>query len=134
MSETPTPLDLDAIRADLDARVPARDLEDRNHARGLLAEVERLREEVHLAQAVAQGFKDALADAYRPHIEQNRAYAVAIKAYEAEAGRLRAEVAGALQREFGCFLAHDPQDRDRFWGGAADALLARYSMTRKEDR
>ena len=44
----------------------------------------------------------------------------------------RDEVAGALQREFGCFLARDPQDRDRFWGGAADALLARYNITPKE--
>lgn len=44
----------------------------------------------------------------------------------------RDEVAGALEREFGCFLAHDPQDRDRFWGGAADALLARFNITPKE--
>ena len=29
MPDAPTPLDLDAIRADLDARVPARDLDDR---------------------------------------------------------------------------------------------------------
>ena len=46
----------------------------------------------------------------------------------------RDEVAGALEREFGCFLARDPQDRDRFWGGAADALLARFNVTPKEDR
>ena len=51
-----------------------------------------------------------------------------------EESATRAEVAGALQREFGCFLAHDPQDRDRFWGGAADALLARFNITPKEDR
>ena len=31
-------------------------------------------------------------------------------------------------------LARDPQDRDRFWGGAADALLARFTITPKEDR
>ena len=46
MPETPTPLDLDAIRDDLDARVPARDLDDRSHARALIEEVERLRAEV----------------------------------------------------------------------------------------
>ena len=51
---------------------------------------------------------------------------------EAAPSATRDEVAGALQREFGCFLARDPQDRDRFWGGAADALLARYNITPKE--
>lgn len=36
------PLDLDAIEADLDRRVPALDLLDRDHCRALLAEVRRL--------------------------------------------------------------------------------------------
>lgn len=46
----------------------------------------------------------------------------------------RDEVARALEGEFGCFLARDPHRPDAFWGGAADALLARYNMTPKEDR
>ena len=72
----------------------------------------------------------------------------ALDAAEAEVARLRAalplltaapsatreEVARALESEFGCYLAHNPQDHDRFWGGAADALLARFTITPKEDR
>ena len=46
----------------------------------------------------------------------------------------RDEVARALEGEFGCFLAHDPRRPDAFWGGAADALLARFTITPKEDR
>ena len=46
----------------------------------------------------------------------------------------RDEVARALEGEFGCFLARDPHRPDAFWGGAADALLARFTMTPKEDR
>ena len=46
----------------------------------------------------------------------------------------RDEVARALESEFGCYLAHNPQDHDRFWGGAADRLLARFTITPKEDR
>ena len=44
MTDAPTPLDLDAIRDDLDARVPARDLGDRHHARALIEEVGHLRD------------------------------------------------------------------------------------------
>ena len=46
----------------------------------------------------------------------------------------RDEVARALEGEFGCFLARDPHRPDAFWGGAADALLARFTITPKEDR
>ena len=46
----------------------------------------------------------------------------------------RDEVARALEGEFGCFLARDPHRPDAFWGGAADALLARFNITPKEDR
>ena len=46
----------------------------------------------------------------------------------------RDEVARALEGEFGCFLARDPHMPDAFWGGAADALLARFNITPKEDR
>ena len=46
----------------------------------------------------------------------------------------REEVARALEGEFGCFLARDPHRPDAFWGGAADALLARFTITPKEDR
>lgn len=46
----------------------------------------------------------------------------------------RDEVAGALEREFGCFLAAAPRRPDAFWGITADALLARFNITQKEDR
>ena len=46
----------------------------------------------------------------------------------------REEVARALEGEFGCFLARDPHRPDAFWGGAADTLLARFTITPKEDR
>ena len=46
----------------------------------------------------------------------------------------RDEVARALEGEFGCFLARDPHRPDAFWGGAADALLARFTITPEEDR
>ena len=64
MPDTPTPLDLDAIRDDLDARVPARDLEDRNHARGLLAEVERLRAEVATERAEVTRLRTMVGDCH----------------------------------------------------------------------
>lgn len=64
MPDTPTPLDLDAIRADLDARVPARDLGDRNHARGLLAEVERLRAEVATERAEVTRLRTMVGDCH----------------------------------------------------------------------
>lgn len=46
----------------------------------------------------------------------------------------REEVARALEGEFGCFLARDPHMPDAFWGGAADALLASFTITPKENR
>lgn len=45
-------IDLDAIRADLDRRVPAIDHDDRNVARGLLAEVERLQAQLDATSAL----------------------------------------------------------------------------------
>ena len=60
------------------------------------------------------------------------ALAAALPLLTAAPSATRDEVARALEGEFGCFLARDPHRPDAFWGGAADALLARFTITPKE--
>lgn len=51
-----------------------------------------MKKALDVQRKVAQGFKDALREAYRPHVEQNRAYGIALEAAEAENLRLRADI------------------------------------------
>ena len=79
----------------------------------------------------------AVTERARGRAEEERAWLDLLALLDAPApapSATRDEVARALEGEFGCFLARDPQDRDRFWGGAAYALLARFTITPKEDR
>ena len=57
MNTNPTPLDLDAIEADLDERSPARDPSDRNRVRALIEEAKRLREKIAVDRAMFEAFR-----------------------------------------------------------------------------
>ena len=42
---------------------------------------------------------------------------------------IRAALVALLAKEFGPFLPHGPHDPQRFYGGAADAILAEFDVT-----
>ena len=105
MPDAPTPLDLDAVEADLDARVPARDLGDRNPARTLIEEVKRLRADVAL-------LRPALAQMEEAFDEESDAH----DALKAEVARLTARPAPAWDEEAAALAvferSHEPPFED----------------------
>ena len=83
-----------------------------------------------LADALGNTFSPSVMDDLTQRVHAN--VAAALPLLTAAPSATREEVARALEGEFGCFLARDPHRPDAFWGGAADALLARFTITQKE--
>ena len=156
MPDAPTPLDLNAIRDDLDARVPARDLEDRSHARALIHEVERLRARVSdepgecvmthtppfdfaqcethdetfpLGGACRFHGRTSVAEVYADEADQMRARAVLA---EAEVARLTARPAPAWDEEVvverAFTAAANAAANDETWAKASDHTKAWWRM------
>lgn len=68
-----------------------------------------------LADALWETPLDTLADLHEQILVARSALTAALD---------RDEIARVLEREFGGFLAHDPHNPGRFWGNAADAVIA----------